>query len=131
MGDILTRFSENLAGRLGGPLSFRFLLQPLMAVIFAIRDGRKDAHTGQPPYFWAFFTEPAHWRDLIRSGWKSVGKIFMLAIILDAVYQFQVLHFFYPGEALVVAFLLAVIPYLLLRGVANRLTSRKGKESRS
>ena len=34
-------------------MKFRFILQPSMAAIAAIRDGLKDARTGRSPYFWA------------------------------------------------------------------------------
>jgi hypothetical protein len=126
MQDTVTRIFENLVGRLDGPLHFRLIVQPLMAIIFAIRDGRKDSHEGRVPYFWALCTKPGHRRDLLRTGWKSVGKIFILAIILDAVYQFIVVRWFYPFETLLVALILAIIPYLLFRGPVNRLISWKG-----
>lgn len=125
MDEIITRFFENLVGRVHGPMSFRMIFQPLMAVIFAIRDGRKDAREGRLPYFWALFTEPGHRLDLLRQGWKSVGKIFVVAIILDAVYQFITVRWFYPGEAVATAVILAIVPYLLLRGLVNRLSGRK------
>jgi hypothetical protein len=127
MTDIATRFFENLVGRIHGPMNFRFFLQPLMAVIFAIRDGREDSRDGRVPYFWALFTEPGHRLDLLRNGWRSVGKIFILALVLDAVYQFIELRWFYPAEALVVALFLGIIPYVLLRGPVNRLMSAKRK----
>jgi hypothetical protein len=76
------------------------------------------------PYFWSLFTEPAHRAALLRESWKSVGKIFILALVLDAIYQAIELHWFYPGEALLVSFLLAVVPYTLLRGPANRIIAR-------
>jgi hypothetical protein len=125
MEDIVARFFENLVDRVSGPMKFRFVLQPLMAIFFAIKDGRKDAREERVPYFWAIFTSPGHRRDLLHSGWKSVGKVFIIALILDAVYQYIQLRMFYPGEAIVVAFVLAIIPYVLLRGPANRLTPRK------
>jgi len=125
MDDIVTRFFENLLGRVHGPMNFRLIFQPLMAIIFAIRDGRKDGREGRVPYFWALFTEPGHRRDLLRHGWKSVGKIFVIALILDAIYQFIEVRWFYPGEAVVTATVLAIVPYLMLRGLVNRLTSRK------
>ena len=117
----VTRMMENLVGRVHGPMSFRLVLQPLMAVIFAIRDGRKDAREGRAPYFWTLFTDPAHRRELLREGWKSVGKIFVIALVLDAVYQYITVRWFYPGEALVTATVLALVPYILLRGPVNRL----------
>jgi hypothetical protein len=125
MEDFFTRFFENLVGRVYGPMHFRLILQPLMAIIFATRDGIKDAREGRAPFFWALFTNPEHRRDMLRNGWKSVGKIFIIAIILDAVYQYIELKWFYPAEALVVACILAFVPYLLLRGLVNRLWPRK------
>ena len=125
MDDIVTRFFENLLGRVHGPMNFRLIFQPLMAIIFAVRDGRKDGREGRVPYFWALFTEPGHRRDLLRHGWKSVGKIFVIVLILDAIYQFIEVRWFYPGEAVVTATVLAIVPYLMLRGLVNRLTSRK------
>ncbi len=125
MEEMLTRMVEDLMGRIHGPLTFRLILQPAMAILFAIRDGWKDARSGKAPYFFALFTDPGHRREMLRDGWKSVGKIFILAMVLEVIYQFIVLRFFYPGEALVVATALALIPYLILRGPVNRLL-RKG-----
>jgi hypothetical protein len=44
--DDLTRIWVNLGSRIGGPLSFRLLLQPLVAATLAIRAGRARAHGG-------------------------------------------------------------------------------------
>ena len=119
--DTLARMVENFFGRMDGPLHFRFILQPLMACIFAVIDGIKDAKTGKPAYFWAVIVDPEHRKELLKDCWKHVGKIFILAVILDVVYQLAVAHTFYPGEILIVAFILAIVPYLLLRGPVNRL----------
>src|SRR5215468_11231591 len=43
--------------RASAPMKFRFVLQPLMAAFLAIRDGRRDAHTGRSPYIWAVLRE--------------------------------------------------------------------------
>ncbi len=125
MDDIWMRIVEDMGDRVSGPLKLRFVLQPVMASIFAIISGLNDARTGKPPYFWALITNPAHRADMIRDGWKSVGKVFVLALTLDVVYQIVVLRFVYPGEALIAAFVLAIVPYLILRGLVNRLTPRK------
>lgn len=133
MEEILARMMENLIGRVHGPLTVRLILQPTMAVLYAIWDGRKDAIKGKPPYFWALFTDPAHRRAMLEDGWKSVGKVFVLALALDAAYQFIVLRWFYPGEALVVAMALAIVPYLVVRGPVNRLLRsryRRGASSK-
>lgn len=123
MDDILSRFWNDMVGRLDGPFHFRFILQPLMASFFAIRDGVRDAHTGRPAFLWSLFTEPAFRRERIRDGWKSVGRIFFIGIAMDVVYQFIELRSFRPMEMLLTAVLLAIVPYVLLRGPIKRLAS--------
>lgn len=111
---------QDLIGRLDGPLHFRFILQPLMAALLAIRDGRQDARAGRKPF--RALTDPAERRQVLLSSWKSVGKVFVLALILDFAYQVVVFHWFYITQALLVALLLALIPYFVLRGPVNWLT---------
>ncbi len=125
MDDILMRFVENLNDRVTGPMKFRLLLQPAMAAFFAIRAGLNDARTGKPPYFWSLLTDPAHRTDMLKDGWKDVGKVFLIALALDVVYQIMVLKFVYPGEAIYVAFVLAILPYLILRGLVTRIARKK------
>ena len=126
MEDILTRFWNEIAARPDGPLAMRFYLQPLMATLFAVRDGLKDARTGKPPYFYALFTDPEHRGEMIRDGWGSVGKIFGIAVVLDLIYGFTVLGAIRPVETLVVALVLAIVPYVLLRGPVDRIASMFG-----
>ena len=121
MDDILTRFFSDLIGRVHGPMHFRMILQPCMACLFAILDGLRDAREGRTAYFWALFTEPRYRMKLLRRSWKSVGKILILALVLDTVYQIWQLKTFYPGEAILTAIVLAILPYILLRGPVNRL----------
>jgi hypothetical protein len=125
MSDVFSRIFENLIARTEGPLHFRVILQPVMAMVFAFIDGRKDARTGKPPYFWSLLAAPEHRREMIKDGWKSIGKVFILAVVLDAVYQLIVQHFIYPGEVIIVAFLLAILPYLILRGLVTRLMRKR------
>ena len=125
MDDLFSRIVENLVGRISGPMKFRLILQPVMAAIFAIRSGLKDAKQGKPAYLWTMFTNPDSRADMLRDGWKSVCRIFILAIVLDAVYQFIVFRWFYPVEALLVAVILALAPYLLIRGPVNRVARHK------
>ena len=132
MRDMIVRALTNLAARVGGPMTFRIILQPLMASIFAFRDGLKDAREGRPPYLWTLITDPSQRVDLIRQGWAAVGRVFILAIVMDVIYQLIVVGWIYPFETLTVSILLAVIPYLVLRGPVNRLVrSRQNKEIRS
>lgn len=125
MDDALTRFMTDLVGRVDGPMSFRLILQPVVAILFAIRDGRKDAHEGRPAYGWALLTQPGHRRYLLHDGWKGISRVFIFAFVLDIVYQYIALRWFYPGEAFFMAFLLSVVPYALLRGPINRMMPGK------
>lgn len=123
MDEYFTRFWNDMVGRLDGPLHFRFILQPLMALIFATRDGIKDAHLGRPAFLWSLFTEPAFRRERIRDGWKSVGRIFFLGLAMDLAYQLIEFRTVRPVEMLLTAVLLAIVPYVLLRGPIKRLAS--------
>ena len=122
--EIVSRMVGDLAGRLTGPLKFRLVLQTLMATVFAVRAGLRDARTRRPAYFCAIFTWAGHRRELLRKGWRDVGRIFLLGVVIDGAYQAVVLHWFYPGEALIVATLVAFVPYLLFRGITTRLARR-------
>jgi hypothetical protein len=121
MEEVIARYIGELTGRVGGPMSVRFILQPTMAAFFACRAGLADARTGRPPYGWAIFKNPGHRRDLLREGWKDVAKVFVIALVLDSVYQLIQLRWIYPLQALIIAFTLAFLPYMALRGPVARL----------
>jgi hypothetical protein len=121
MDEILTRIWENLGGRIGGPLKFRLLLQPLVVSVLAIRAGIQDARAGRPAYFWTVLSDSRSRSSLLREGWKSIVKVFTLAFVIDVVYQLIVERWVYPLESLIVAVVLAIIPYLLLRGPVTRI----------
>ena len=122
MDEILSRFVGDLAGRLTGPLTLRLFLQPAVAIFYAVRDGIKDGRAGRKPYFWSLFTEPKPVRRRrIAEGWRAVMKVFLMAIAIDLIYQLIVFKWIYPIEALVTAVILAILPYVLLRGPIARL----------
>ena len=130
MDQIWERVGSNLIARVSGPMKFRLVLQPCMAAFFAIRAGLADARNGKPPYFWGLLWDQGQRVDMIEDGWKSVGKIFILAAVLDVIYQIIVLRFVYPGEVIIVAFLLAIVPYLILRGLVTRLARKNASSTR-
>jgi hypothetical protein len=119
--DVLSRMWGDLAARPAGPLAFRFILQPVMAAIVAIRDGIKDAHTGRSPYFWAVLHDSHARRARLEEGLSATVRILALGLAMDAIYQVVVLGTVYPSEAVIVALGLAFLPYLLIRGPAARV----------
>ena len=68
---------EMLIARTDGPLPPRLIFQPTVAAILVVRAGLKDAREGQTPYLWSMFTDAAPRRDLLRDGWKDIGKAFV------------------------------------------------------
>jgi hypothetical protein len=70
---------------------------------------------------WTVLTDPLQRANLLREGWKAVARVFVLALIMDIIYQLIVERWIYPIELLSVAIVLAVVPYLLVRGPVNRL----------
>src|SRR4029453_14132656 len=122
MGDLVHPFLPDLIGRLSGPLTLRLFLQPAVAIFLATRDGIKDARDGRPPHFWRMLTGTAEVRHRrTKETWQAVMKVFVLAVLLGCVYQFLVFRWIYPFEAMFTATILAIVPYVLLRGVANRI----------
>jgi hypothetical protein len=121
MDDTLARVAQNLFGRVDGPLAMRLIAQPVMAASLAARDGLRDAKQGRQPFGWSLATEPAHRGHRLRDGWRSIRKVFFAALLVDVVYQLIELRWIYVGEALVMAEALALMPYALLRGPANRI----------
>jgi hypothetical protein len=96
-----------------------------MSTIFAVRDGIRDAKQRRPAYLWTVFSDKTQRSELLRDGWKGVGKVFLLAMVLDAIYQILEFRTFYPVEALITSALLALVPYMLLRGPVNRIARRR------
>ncbi len=121
LDDIFARAAQNLFGRIDGPMAARLVIQPIMGAIFATWDGIKDASRHDPPYGLSLLMEPDHRRHRLRDGWRSIRKVFFVALGIDIVYQLIQLRWVYPGEALVVAQIVAVVPYLLIRGPVNRI----------
>jgi hypothetical protein len=114
MDKILERVWENLIGRTSGPMSFRLIIQPAVATFIAIRAGLKAA-----------LSDRAYRPELWQQGRKDVGKVFILAAALDSVYQLIVHRGVYVLELLIVATVLAIVPYVFIRGPVNRIARRR------
>lgn len=102
-------------------MAFRLILQPMMAIFLAFRAGVRDAREGRRVYGWALMTHVGRRLEYLRDGWKDIAKVFTVALIIDCIYQIIVVKWIYPTQALVVAAILAVVPYLLVRGPISRI----------
>ena len=120
----LGRLWSDILDRPTGPMMFRFILQPTMAIIAALRDGVKDARLGRRPYIWALIYGtygPEGRGGRLWEGIISTARIVILGVVMDIIYQWRVLSTFYPVQSVVIAILLAFVPYLLLRGPIARI----------
>src|SRR5271170_6540600 len=115
------RIWQNLVARLSEKMAFRFVLQPMMSAIAAFRDGVADAKTGRSPYLWTLLRSPSKRLGRLEEGLVASARILLLGLVMDVIYQWLVLDTFFPGEAAIVAVLLAFLPYLILRGPMLRL----------
>ena len=129
-GEALRRFWHDLVERPDEPMRFRFILQPVMAALAAIHDGRKDARAGRSPYFMTVLRDPQKRVGRLREGLNATARIILLGLVMDVIYQLIVLKTFYPNEALVIAVLLAFVPYLILRGLVLRVARSRIRPSR-
>ncbi|MFL5240860.1 MAG: hypothetical protein ACJ8FY_02015 [Gemmataceae bacterium] len=123
MEEALRQAWDNLFDRVDGPMSFRLIVQPVIATFLAIRAGWKDAREGRSMSFWTLARNPSQTRAMLRNMWIIAGKVFLVALVLDAVYQIIVLHWIYPVQALIVATLLALVPCIVVRAVGNRIAA--------
>jgi hypothetical protein len=124
------RFWADIFERVHGPMTFRFYLQPTMALLAAIPDGIRDARLGHKSFFWSALWDKSASAGRLREGAVSTARVVLLGISMDVIYQLKVLDRFYPAEALMMAILLAVLPYFIFRWIVERAASwwfaRKG-----
>jgi hypothetical protein len=121
MDDLLAQEIHNLFGRIDGPMAIRLVIQPIMATGLALRDGLRDARQNRAPYGWSLLTDAEHRGHRLQDGWRSIRTVFFAALAVDFVYQLVQLGWVYLGEALIIAQIVALVPYVLIRGLANRI----------
>jgi hypothetical protein len=121
LSETLARGWENLVARFGGPMSFRLLVQPAVAIFFAVRAGIRDAREGNPTFLGCALSNLRSWSPRMRQSWRDVGTIFIIALILDAIYQLVVQSGIFALELLIMATLLALVPYMIVRDLASRV----------
>ena len=123
MEDWINNFLEAVGIRHNGPMAFRLILQPIMSLIYATLAGIRDAKAGNPPFLSALITGKADRKLLLKELWKDVGKVFILAIIMETIFEIIELKTVHPFEVLRVSFWLAIVPYLIFRGPVERIVS--------
>jgi len=111
---------DPLVARLTGPMSFRFIMQPLFAVALGIRDARTDT----APFVVDLLFCPATRRALLAGAIRRIAMPIVIGVVLDAVAQHFIFGHVKAVGALIVGATIIGIPYSLARGITNRLVVR-------
>jgi len=127
-----TPLIDGIAARLTGPMNFRFILQPVVAILLGIRDGRTDAKTGTPPFLFLLFTDPKDRGKNLVQALKGLIVPIALGTVLDGVAQFLIFRdvpgrgmIVRPLPALIVGTTVIALPYVLARSITCNLLKRK------
>src|SRR5262245_24775844 len=124
MHDILARGWADLVARLDGPMHFRFIVQPAVAVILGVRAGLRDARTGEPPVLSTVLRRPQRRRERWTDALRDLAYVVLAAAVLDGTYQLLVHRGVFLLELVITVAVLALVPYLLVRGPVCRLARR-------
>ncbi len=116
-------FVNDLAARVTGPMSFRFILQPAIALFLGIRDGLLDARAGTPPFVVDLILRPQNRARQLKTALHRLLTPIVIAVLLDAIAQYLIFHRVRPVAALLVGTFVMGLPYALARGISNRFVS--------
>ncbi len=105
-------------------MSFRLLIQPAVAIFFAVRAGLRDARLGKPSILCDLLSDPITREERFRQVWKDVGTVFLVALVLDSIYQVIVQGGIFALELLITATVLALVPYVVSRGLVTMIAKR-------
>ncbi len=115
------RAMEQLVGRIDGPMRMRLLLQPLTAILMAIRSARRDLRANKPAFLREVIRNRSARREMLHSAWKDLCRLMLFCYLMDSIYQMVVLRHYYPIQALIVVFVMTIIPYVFIRGPITRV----------
>jgi hypothetical protein len=123
--DFLGRVFDELVARItSGPMQFRLIIQPTMALILGIRDGLADVKAGSPPFLWGLLFRRNDLKPSFQSAVRRLRVPVVVAILADATVQYLMFHHVRPLTAVIVGVLLMGVPYSASRGISNRIYSR-------
>ena len=123
MQHLSTNVLDKIVARLTGEMSFRFILQPAIAVFLGIRDGLMDAKAGTPPFIADLIFSPKDRDRQLKSAFHRLLTPIIVSTVLDAIAQHLIFGHINPLGAVLVGTFVMGIPYALARGVTNRIAS--------
>ena len=120
---------DTLEAMLHGPGRARFILQPLIAIVLGVKDGRFDAVAGRPAYLYALAFSKDVRREEVTTAVRTISKPLAVAVALDAVLQYVILDAIHLWQALGVGATLVALPYVAARALADRLLRRRAQSA--
>lgn len=116
---------EKIQARVTGPFHFRLILQPLIAIILGIRDGRIAAKAGKRPIFLHMVTSKDDRLNYLKQVWRAIVKPLVIGIILDMIVQFIIFKSVRIWGAILLGAIIIALPYALSLGLSNRYFRQK------
>ena len=121
-----TQISDELLARISsGPMQFRLIVQPAMALLLGVRDGLMDARLGSPPFLWGLLFHRDRLKPYLKSALRRLQVPIVVATLADAIVQYLMLGYVRPITAVIVGTLLMGLPYSIARGLSNRIRSAR------
>jgi len=115
---------EGFIARLAGPMSLRFIFQPLIGLLLGIRDGIRDANAGEPPFILDLISNREKRKAKLSSLLISLFKTILIAVVLDLIAQYFLFGQFRITSAVMIAIIILIVPYSMARAVTNRMVKK-------
>jgi hypothetical protein len=122
---------DTLEAMLRGPGRARFILQPLVAIVLGVKDGRFDVVAGRPAYLYALAFSKDVRREEVTTAVRTISKPLAVAVALDAVLQYVIFDAVHLWQALAVGATLVALPYVAARALADRFLRRRARRART
>jgi hypothetical protein len=116
---------EGLIARVVGPMSLRFVFQPLIGLLLGVRDGMRDAKAGEPPFILDLIANNENRKEKLSSLLTSLSKTVLIAVVLDIIAQYLIFSQVRITSAVMIAIIILVVPYSIARAVTNRIVTKR------
>jgi hypothetical protein len=116
---------EGIIARIAGPMSLRFIFQPLVGLLLGVRDGMMDAKAGEPPFIYALIIDKEDRKAKLTSLFKSLSKTIIIAIVLDLIVQYIIFNQVRVSGAIIIAIIILIVPYSLARAITSRIITKR------
>jgi hypothetical protein len=122
---------RDLSGRgmFGGKFQIRLILQPLLALLLGVRFGIRDAKAGKRAFFMTLIDRQHDRGPILRQGLRDAIVPLCIAFVIDGILQRMINGYVRPMAAIVVGALLVFLPFVVGRGLSNRIwTTGHGRQ---